>query len=302
MTSVGAISLAAIGSFVVVLLVLVRRRGVTTLDYYLAGRRIGVATNASAICGDYFSAASFLGVAAAVYASGLDGVWYATGFAAGFVPVGLFIAAPLRRFGEFSLPDFLGQRLDSDAARIGAVVVVQLVIVCYLVPQAVGNGLTWELLVGVGMFGLSAYDTGVAVTSVAIAGFVMFGGMRGTTWTQALQFLFLLSVLAWLTGAAIASGFAYGPSVARLGAEPLRNPVETEDGWQLQVQSSALRPDEPARFDRPGARYDSIGQFALVLTLMLGTAGLPHVMNRYFTSTSGRAARMTTVWVLGLAG
>jgi cation/acetate symporter len=127
-----------------------RRTRATTVDFFLAGRQTGVALNAAAICGDYLSAASFLGVAAAVYASGLDGAWYATGFAAGFVPVLLFVAAPLRRLGAISLPDFLAVRFGSDRVRIAAVVAVELVILSYLVPQAVGSGLTWELLVGRG--------------------------------------------------------------------------------------------------------------------------------------------------------
>ncbi|MGH3665204.1 MAG: sodium:solute symporter family transporter, partial [Egibacteraceae bacterium] len=92
MTAVAVVSLVVVLAVTAVLALLARPRDASTLDFYLAGQRIGVLTNACAICGDYFSAASFLGVAAAVYASGLDGVWYATGFAAGFVPVLLFVA------------------------------------------------------------------------------------------------------------------------------------------------------------------------------------------------------------------
>ncbi|MBA2577764.1 MAG: cation acetate symporter [Euzebyaceae bacterium] len=294
--------LAVVVGVSVVLAVGLRPRGTSTLDFYLAGQRIGILTNACAICGDYFSAASFLGVAAAVYASGLDGVWYATGFAAGFVPVLLFVAAPLRRFGEFSIPDFLGRRLQSEPVRLCAVVVVELVILSYLVPQAVGSGITWQLLVGGGLGGLSPYATGVIVSTAAITAIVALGGMRGTTWTQAVQFLFLLATLLWLTAIALGSGFSYPGAVARLGEEPLRNPVQTDEGWVLRAEPNALHPDEPARFSQPGSRYGRFGQFALVVTLMLGTTGLPHVMNRFFTSPSGRAARMTTVWVLGFAG
>lgn len=280
-----------------------RRRGASTLDFYLAGQRIGVATNANAICGDYFSAASFLGVAAAVYTSGLDGVWYATGFAAGFVPVALLVAAPLRRFGEFSIPDFLGRRFASDRVRLTAVTVVQLVILSYLVPQAVGSGITWELLVDVGIGPLSPYATGVVVSTAAIAVLVAFGGMRGTTWTQAVQFLVLLAAVVWLVGAALAHGFSYPAAVEQLGNDPLVNPVQAPDGtWSLEPETNRLRSDEPATFGRAGARYGPVGQLTLVVTLVLGTAGLPHVMNRLFTAPSGRAARTTTVWVLGLAG
>lgn len=301
MSNLGLVLLLAFG--VLALVALLRPRATSTVDFYLAGQRIGVVTNACAICGDYFSAASFLGVAAAVYASGVDGVWYATGFAAGFVPVLLFVAAPLRRFGEFSIPDFLGRRLESEAVRVAAVVVVQLVILSYLVPQAVGSGIAWELLVGRGYGGLSPYATGVVVATIAIASLVVIGGMRGTTWTQAVQFILLLLILLWLAALVTLNGFDYGSAVADIGQEPLRNPVVAEDGSAaLAAQPNRLSPDEDARFDEPGARYGRVGQFALVITLVLGTAGLPHVLNRYFTSPTGRAARATTVWVLGLAG
>jgi cation/acetate symporter len=290
------------------------RTRATTVDFFLAGRRTGTATNACAICGDYLSAASFLGVAAAVYASGLDGVWYATGFAAGFVPVLLFVAAPLRRLGAISLPDFLATRFagpthptdghdrraaghDTDGLRLVAVVAVELVILSYLIPQAVGSGLTWELLVGAGVFGLSPYATGVVVSAVAVSLVVIVGGMRGTTWNQALQFGFLLAVLVWLLAMVTAGGFRYDVAVDQASAGPLTTVV----GDELRTVPDRLR-DGDAVFARAGARYGVTGQAALLVTLVLGTAGLPHVLNRYFTSPTGRAARTTTVWVLGLAG
>jgi cation/acetate symporter len=274
-----------------------RRTRSTTVDFFLAGRRTGMITNAGAICGDYLSAASFLGVAAAVYASGLDGVWYATGFAAGFVPVLLFVAAPLRRLGTVSLPDFLAVRFDSDRVRLAAVVAVELVILSYLVPQAVGSGLTWELLVGEGVAGLSPYATGVVVSALSVSGIVVIGGMRGTTWNQALQFGFLLSVVVWLAALLWSGGFSYPAAVEEASATPLQVVVgdETADVADRLEGGSAS-------FGEPGARYGPMGQLALLVTLALGTAGLPHVMNRYFTAATGRAARTTTVWVLGLAG
>lgn len=302
MNSASVAALVAVLALVAGVAVAIRPRGVSTLDFYLAGQRVGVVTNACAICGDYFSAASFLGVAAAVYVSGLDGVWYAVGFAAGFVPVLLFVAAPLRRFGEFSIPDFLGRRLGSERARLVAVGVVQLIILSYLVPQAVGSGITWQLLVGQGIAGLSPYATGVLVSTAVIAGLVAFGGMRGTTWTQAVQFLLLLAALFWLAVAVLGSGFSYGDAVADLAADPLANPTYSGDEWQVATEQNRLDGDTTAHFDEPGARYGRLGQFALIITLVMGTAGLPHVMNRYFTSPTGTAARMTTVWVLGLAG
>jgi cation/acetate symporter len=299
---VGLLLLVLAGLTVIALGLAVRPRRASSIDFYLAGQRVGVITNALAICGDYFSAASFLGVAAAVYVSGLDGVWYATGFAAGFVPVLLFVAAPMRRFGQFSLPDFLGRRLASDRVRLAAVAVVQVIVLSYLVPQAVASGITWRLLVGTGMFGLDPYATGVALATASMAGVVAFGGMRGTTWTQAMQFVFLMAVLMWLSAIVIGDGFHYADAVEDLSREPLRNPALVDGEWRLAPEVNALDASAPARFDQPGARYSVPGQVMLLITLMLGTAGLPHVMNRYFTSPTGREARNTTVWVLGWAG
>lgn len=298
-----AVMVVALGALSILALALaIRPRRASSIDFYLAGQRVGVMTNALAICGDYFSAASFLGVAAAVYVAGLDGVWYAAGFAAGFVPVLLFVAAPLRRFGQFSLPDFLGRRLASDRVRLAAVGVVQVITLSYLVPQAVASGITWRLMVGSGLFGLDAYATGVLIATTTIAGLVAFGGMRGTTWTQALQFVFLMVVLLWLVATVLSHGFHYTDAVADLSRDPLRNPVFADGAWRLETETSALRADAAARFDQPGARYSLPGQIMLLITLLLGTAGLPHVMNRYFTSPTGAAARRTTVWVLGAAG
>ncbi len=298
MSGLDAASLAALGVVATLVSVLAwQRTRATTVDYFLAGRRVGMITNAGAICGDYLSAASFLGVAAAVYASGVDGVWYATGFAAGFVPVLLFVAAPLRRLGSVSLPDFLAVRFGSDRVRLAAVVAVELVILSYLVPQAVGSGLTWELLVGEGIAGLSPYATGIAVATVAVSVIVIIGGMRGTTWNQALQFGFLLAVVIWLSALLWAGGFSYPQAVEQASAAPLQA-VEGEELVEVVDRIDG----GSATFGEPGARYGPMGQLALLVTLVLGTAGLPHVMNRYFTTASGTAARTTTVWVLGLTG
>ena len=283
MSTTAVITLTAVLVVVLGVSVATRPRHSSTVDFYLAGQRVGVVTNSWAICGDYLSAASFLGVAAAVYVSGLDGAWYAVGFAAGFVPVLLFVAAPLRRFGEFSLADFLGRRLESDRVRISAVGVVQLVILCYLIPQSVGGGITWELLVGHGILGFSPYATGVLLSTAVIAVVVAFGGMRGTTWNQAIQFLLLFAALLWLAVTVTADGFHFGDVT----------PLDREETGVL---------GDPAVAGGAGVRAGPVGQVALVVTLALGTAGLPHVMNRYFTSPTGRAARTTTLWVLVLIG
>lgn len=280
------------------------RGGQSAIDFQLAGQNVGVVTNAAAICGDYVSAASFLGVAASVYASGLDGTWTAVGFAAGFVPVALFIAAPLRRFGERSLSDFLGRRFRSEPVRLLAVLTVELVILMYLIPQAVAGGLAWDLLVESELPGLDGYETGIVVSTLVIGVLVTVGGMRGTTWNQALQFTLLLCIMVWVSVMLVGDGFSYGDAIQDASAEPLRAPVEdpATGVTSLRTVESQLNSGQPAMFDRPGAQFSGIGHLSLMVTLVLGTAGLPHVMNRFFTSPSGRAARMTTVWVLAFIG
>ena len=316
----------------------VRRSTSTTLDFYLANRQVGPFLNACAICGDYFSAASFLGVAGAVYASGLDGVWFATGFAAGFLVVLFFLAAPLRRAGQFSIPDFLAHRFGSSHVRIVAVAIVQLIVLLYLVPQMAGAGLVWEVFVREGFLGASPYVTGIVLSTVVIVIQAVVGGMKGTTWNQALLFglkgftVFLLAMIA------VGHGFDYSEAVDDLSTRPLGVPAEVTrsqllsddarllddarlvmspagyaalqerlDGSETRFEillpaDNRLHPERPVRFGEPGYRYTLWGQIALIVTLLLGTAGLPHITNRYFTSTSGRAARTSTVWVLGIAG
>ncbi len=316
---------------------LVRRQTSTKVEFYLAGRTVSAFLNASAVCGDYFSAASFLGVAGAVYASGLDGVWFGVGFAGGFVPLLLFAASPLRRFGEYTLPDYFAARFESSAARLLAVALVQLVVLFYLAPQMVGAGTAWELLVGEGVLGLSPYATGVVVTAVAMMALSVLGGMRGMTWNQALQFWIMTSAMALVVAFALAAGFSYAKALRDLSAAPLVNPerwrvrallqadpsgrtaadrarsVMSDAYWRqyveprlrdpeaevvvLMPQTSKLRPG-PAVFNQPGHLYSPLDHASLLLTLVLGTAGLPHVVMRFYTSPSGPLARRSTVYVI----
>jgi len=322
-----------------------RRWTRTTVDFYLAGRKIGYFTNASAICGDYFSAASFLGVAAAVYASGLDGVWYGTGFGAAYIPVILFLAGPLRRFGEYTIPDFLYARFgNKDLARIVGIIMVQLISLFYLAPQMYGAGVTWTVLVGAGLFGLEPYTTGVLVVVIVMAFYVAMGGMKGTTWNQMIQFWVLFTAMALVVGGGFLKGFSYPKALKEASKDVLLNtktmtvkeattpdpasgktPLEAakeamspgayaaaektvkegkpEDKVVLVLkQKNKLHPERPMKFNEPGHRYPWFDQFSMVLALVLGTAGLPHIMNRYYTNPSGKMARLTTVWVLMFVG
>jgi cation/acetate symporter len=328
--------------FTIGLSIFSRRFTRTTADFYLAGRKVGSFANASAISGDYLSAASFLGVAGAVYASGLDGVWYAAGFAGGFMVVVLFIASALRRFGEYTVADFAFGRFGSSRIRLITVVAVLLTSLFYMAPQMFGAGTTWQVLVGTGFFGMNPYTSGVVVVAAIIAFYVAVGGMKGTTMNQIFQFWWLAFAMIMVVVFAFGNGFSYPKALADASAEPIVNTkaftvaeLTTPDAAGLtpyQRAAEVMSAEELAAVDEfiasdaegkipvafyagnklhdlrdmlfrePGHRYNTFDQFSMVLALVLGTAGLPHILNRYYTNPSGKAARRSTFWVLVFIG
>lgn len=357
-----AISLVvALILFTIGLSIFSRRFTRTTADFYLAGRKVGSFTNASAISGDYLSAASFLGVAAAVYASGLDGVWYAAGFAGGFMVVVLFIASPLRRFGEYTVADFAFGRFGSSRIRLVTVVAVLLTSLFYMAPQMFGAGSTWQVLVGTGILGMDPYTSGVVVVAVIMMFYVAVGGMKGTTLNQVFQFWWLWFAMFLVVVFAFGSGFSYPDALAKANASklvgtktlsvtefvsPIKDPAtgkpvlddegnpktpmanakatmkpesfaavmatvdkvkDTPEAATTKVdvllgQGNKLHKLRTMLFAEPGHRYNWLDQFSMVLALVLGTAGLPHILNRYYTNPSGAAARRSTFWVLIFIG
>ena len=329
--------------FTISLSIFSRRFTRTTSDFYLAGRKVGSFSNASAISGDYLSAASFLGVAGAVYASGLDGVWYAAGFAGGFMVVVLFIASPLRRFGEYTVADFAFGRFGSNRIRLITVVAVLLTSLFYMAPQMFGAGTTWQVLVGKGFLGMDGYTTGVVVVALIIAFYVAVGGMKGTTLNQIFQFWWLAFAMTLVVVFAFGNGFSYPKALADVSATPIvdtkqmtaaeltkADPTSGKTPYDaaatIMTAGELAKVDEfiasgaegktpvalPAKnklhelramlFREPGHRYNAFDQFSMVLALVLGTAGLPHILNRYYTNPSGSAARRSTFWVLIFIG
>ncbi len=357
-------------SITIAISVFSRRFTRTTADFYLAGRKVGSFSNASAISGDYLSAASFLGVAAAVYASGLDGVWYAAGFAGGFMVVVFFIASPLRRFGEYTVPDFAFGRFGTNRMRLVSVLGVLATCLFYMAPQMYGAGTTWKVLVGKGFFGMDAYTTGVIAVGLIIMLYVSVGGMKGTTINQIIQFWWLAFAMMLTLSAVTFFGFqntasgelvrfnyaedlqaesadlllgpgtatvadlkdpekyavvelamekatdrfadpeaAYAAEMAKIddaiatGADEDEVPIVMFQSNKLHdLKTELLGSGDGVFFNEPGHRYDGFGQFSMVLALVLGTAGLPHILNRYYTNPSGSAARRSTFWVLVFIG
>ncbi|MEU4677122.1 cation acetate symporter [Micromonospora sp. NPDC023737] len=297
----------------------------TTSDFLVASRAISPTWNAAAIGGEYLSAASFLGVAGLILKYGVDVLWYPVGFAAGYLALLLFVAAPLRRSGAFTLPDFCELRLGSRRLRILATAFVIFIGWLYLVPQLQGAGLTLATITG------SAYPVGAVLVAVVVTANVALGGMRAITFVQAFQYWLKLTALAvpaiflalqWQADARPAVAPPDGPLFRTATSVVVEHPANLTfpDG-----EIRAVRPGETISFDAGDpvpevagvtidaadwllpstAGADDRGLFAtysLILATFLGTMGLPHVLVRFYTNPDGAAARRTTLVVLALVG
>ncbi|GGL45645.1 cation acetate symporter [Phycicoccus endophyticus] len=244
-----------------------------TSDFYVAGRTVSPRLNASAIGGEYLSAASFLGVAGLVYGVGVDMLWVPVGYTLGYLVLLVMVAAPMRRSGAYTLPDFAEARLGSLPVRRVSSILVVAIGWLYLVPQFQGASLTLTLVSGAPSW------VGGLVVMVVIAAAVGAGGMRSITFVQAVQYWVKLTALAVPAFVLLALWFRDG------------HPSPTvPDGWSIPLAPTA--PD-----DHPVYRTTST-----VLALSLGTMGLPHVLVRYYTNPDGVGARRTTVTVVALLG
>jgi cation/acetate symporter len=238
----------------------------TTGDFYVASRTVPPWWNASAIGGEYLSAASFLGVAGLILLSGTDALWFPVGYTAGYLMLLLFVAAPLRRSGAYTIPDFTEARLDSRLVRRVTSLVVVVVGWLYIVPQLHGAALTIRITTG-----LPAWVGSVAVV-IVVCLTVVAGGMRSITFVQAFQYWLKLTALAVPVLFIVFTLMGNG-SVAAAPAS---------------VNPTGLPPAGP---------YQNI---SLLVALLFGTLGLPHVLVRFYTNPDGHSARRTTLIVLGL--
>ncbi|MFD2766382.1 cation acetate symporter [Micromonospora eburnea] len=297
----------------------------TTSDFLVASRAVSPTWNAAAIGGEYLSAASFLGVAGLILKYGVDVLWYPVGFASGYLALLLFVAAPLRRSGAFTLPDFCEVRLGSRWLRKLATVFVIFIGWLYLVPQLQGAGLTLATVTG------SAYPVGALLVAVVVTANVALGGMRAITFVQAFQY--------WLKLTALAVPAIFLAMQWQADARPAVTPPDgpafrTATTVVVEHRATLTFPDGDVREVRPGDRLDFaagdpvpevsgtaiaatdwllpdtaedddrglFGTYSLILATFLGTMGLPHVLVRFYTNPDGAAARRTTLVVLALVG
>ncbi|WP_200212294.1 sodium/solute symporter [Micromonospora coerulea] len=297
----------------------------TTSDFLVASRAISPTWNAAAIGGEYLSAASFLGVAGLILKYGVDVLWYPVGFAAGYLALLLFVAAPLRRSGAFTLPDFCEVRLGSRRLRKLATVFVIFIGWLYLVPQLQGAGLTLATVAG------SPYPVGALLVAVVVTANVALGGMRAITFVQAFQYWLKLTALAV---PAIFLALQWQADARPAVAPPDGPAFRTATTVVVEHRATLTLPDGDIREVRPGDRLDFaagdpvpevsgtatratdwllpdtagnddrglFATYSLILATFLGTMGLPHVLVRFYTNPDGAAARRTTLVVLALVG
>lgn len=251
-------------------------------EYYVAGRKVPSFYNGMATAADWMSAASFIGMAGTLYLLGYDGLAFILGWTGGYVLVATLIAPYLRKFGCYTVPDFLAFRFGGNGARIAGIVVLMSCSFTYVVAQIVGTG-----LIGARLLGMS-FEVAVFVGLVGILVCSMLGGMRAVTWTQVAQYIVL--IVAYLIPVVILSTQKFGIPIPQLTYGTVLS--------EIQVREAALGVSAAASHTVPFARYDPLNFFALVLCLMVGTASLPHVLMRYFTTPSVREARNSVAWTL----
>ena len=245
-------------------------------DFYTAGGGITGFQNGMAIAGDYMSAASFLGISGMIYLSGYDGLIYAVGFLVGWPVILFLMAEKLRNLGKLTFTDIAAYRLDQTKIRILAAFGSLSVVTLYLIAQMVGAGKLIQIL-----FGMD-YEYAVILVGVMMIIYVTFGGMLATTWVQIIKAVLLLSGVTFMgLMVMIHYNFSFG---------------------DLATQAVAVHEKGQAIMAPGGFITDPISAISLGMALMLGTAGLPHILMRFFTVGNAKEARKSVVYATGFIG
>jgi cation/acetate symporter len=248
-----------------------------TSTFYAAGRQITGFQNGLAISGDYLSAASFLGIAGLIFLYGFDGFLYSIGFLVAFLTVMFLLAERMRNAGKYTIADVLSFRLNERPARTAAALGTLSVVAFYLIAQMVGAGVLIQALVGID------FTLAVILTGGFMLCYVIFGGMLATTWVQIIKAVLLMC------GIVVMSVFV----LERVGFNPI----------ELFNRAEANTTPESTFSLGPGTYLDTpLDTVSLGLALVLGTAGLPHILMRFFTVPNARAARGSVVWAMCLIG
>jgi len=260
------------------------RQSKTAADYYAGGRNFSGFQNGLAVSGDYMSAASFLGISGAIALYGYDGFLYSIGFLVAWLVALLLIAELLRNSGRFTMADQLAYRMRQIPVRTAAAISTIVVSIFYLLAQMVGAGSLVGLLLGVTSPALK--NVVIVLVGVLMIIYVTFGGMKGTTWVQIVKAVLLMAGTILITFLVLVK---FGFNLSDL------------------LGAAAEKSGKGEAFLQPGLLYgkDLVGKFdftSLALALVLGTAGLPHILIRFYTTPTAQAARKSVLWAIGLIG
>ena len=282
------------GAFVVMTLFITKWAAAKTksaADFYTAGGGITGFQNGLAIAGDYMSAASFLGISAAVMASGFDGLIYSIGFLVGWPVITFLMAERLRNLGKFTFADVAAFRFEQKPIRIFAASGTLVVVAFYLIAQMVGAGQLIKLL-----FGLE-YWIAVVIVGALMMVYVLFGGMTATTWVQIIKACLLLGGATFMA-LSVLWHFGFSPEAMFAGAVKIKTDLSLKDGKTAEaaavIGQSIMGPGNFVK--------DPISAISFGMALMFGTAGLPHILMRFFTVPSAKAARTSVMWATGWIG
>ncbi len=259
-------------AFTLVITYYAAKRSRTASEFYAAGRSVTGLQNGVALAGDYMSAASFLGIAGLVSLKGYDGLIYSIGFLVGWPVIMFLIAEPLRNLGKYTFADVVAYRLRQKPIRVAASCGSLMTVAFYLIAQMVGSGSLVKL-----MFGLP-YETAVIVVGAIMIAYVLFGGMLATTWVQIIKAVLLLGG-ATIVVIMVLARFDY-------------DPVNLFDAAVLRYGPKVLEPG--GLVSNP---WDAV---SLGIALMFGTAGLPHILMRFYTVPDAKAARKSVFYATGL--
>jgi cation/acetate symporter len=281
------VNIAIFALFVVATLAIViraSRHNRTAADYYAGGRTFTGPQNGVAIAGDYLSAASFLGIAGAIAINGYDGFLYSIGFLVAWLVALLLVAELIRNTGRFTMADVLSFRLKERPVRMAAAISTLVVSFFYLLAQMAGAGGLVALLLGIS--GRAGQNLVIAVVGLLMITYVLVGGMKGTTWVQIVKAV-LLVIGAGVMTIWVLAKFSFNLS-AVLGGAVEKSPAG-------------------AKLLDPGLQYGATGVskldfISLALALVLGTAGLPHVLMRFYTVPSSKEARRSVTWAIWIIG
>ena len=260
-------------------------------DFYTAGGGITGFQNGLAIAGDYMSAASFLGISAAVMASGFDGLIYSIGFLVGWPVITFLMAERLRNLGKFTFADVAAFRFNQKPIRIFAASGTLVVVAFYLIAQMVGAGQLIKLL-----FGLE-YWIAVVIVGGLMMVYVLFGGMTATTWVQIIKACLLLGGASFMA-LSVLWHFGFSPEAMFAGAVKIKEDLALKDGKTAEAAATLGQSIMgPGNFVK-----DPISAISFGMALMFGTAGLPHILMRFFTVPSAKEARKSVMWATGWIG